>query len=206
VHRATSADGPGIQVFEVLPSPELQQQMAALHTSPPWAAAGDPPPLGLAGRRAEQWHLGKLGGEVVAIAKTMEFTVTNADGSDGHNAKYGCWIGFQDLGSEGGFAWYDGASVDYADWAVGEPNDVNGGEDAVEMDFRQRLTRFGEWNDATMDQGYEEFPLCETSIPAPVPGEPMNWGTDVQASFRVSATTNHCVPPQSCVDFHLTFI
>ena len=53
------------------------------------------------------------------------------------------------------------------------------------QDFRERLTRFGEWNDATMDQGYEMFPLCETSIPAPVPGEPMNWGTDVQASFRV---------------------
>ena len=30
-----------------------------------------------------------------------------------------------------------------------------GDEDAVELDFRQRLTRFGEWNDATMDQGYE---------------------------------------------------
>ena len=35
------------------------------------------------------------------------------------------------------------------------------------MDFRERLT-LGEWNDATMDQGYEMFPLCETSIPAPV--------------------------------------
>jgi hypothetical protein len=74
-----------------------------------------------------------------AYSDATETTRTNADGSDGHNAKYGCWIGFQDLGSEGGFAWYDGASVDYADWAVGEPNDVNGGEDAVEMDFRDRL-------------------------------------------------------------------
>jgi len=73
------------------------------------------------------------------------------------------------------------------DFAPGEPNGVNdvGDEDAVELDFRERLTRFGEWNDATMDQGYEMFPLCETSIPAPVPGEAMNWGTDVQASFRV---------------------
>ena len=30
----------------------------------------------------EQWHIGKLGGAVVAVAKTMEFTVTNADGSE----------------------------------------------------------------------------------------------------------------------------
>ena len=120
-----------------------------------------------------------------AYADATEGATSNADGSDG-NAKYGCWIGFQDLGAEGGFVWFDGSSVTYVDFAPGEPNDVNdGGEDAVEMDFRQRLTRFGEWNDATMDQGYEMFPLCETSIPAPVPGEPMNWGTDVQASFRV---------------------
>ena len=43
----------------------------------------------------------------------------------------------------------------------GEPNDVphedsfEGAEDAVEMDFRSRLTRFGEWNDATNAQEYE---------------------------------------------------
>lgn len=121
-----------------------------------------------------------------AYADASESATSNADGSDG-NAKYGCWIGFQDLGSEGGFVWFDGSSVSFVDFAPGEPNGVNdaGDEDAVEIDFRQRLTRFGEWNDATMDQAYEMFPLCETSIPAPVPGEPMNWGTDVQASFRV---------------------
>ena len=28
-------------------------------------------------------------------------------------------------------------------------------EDAVELDFRERLSRYGEWNDATNDQGYE---------------------------------------------------
>jgi hypothetical protein len=69
-----------------------------------------------------------------------EAMVANADGSDG-NTKYGCWIGFQDLGAEGGFAWLDGSSVQFVDWAAGEPNDVNGGEDAVEMDFRSGLQR-----------------------------------------------------------------
>ena len=40
---------------------------------------------------------------------------------------------------------FDGSSVDFVDFAPGEPNDVGDtGEDAVEMDFRQRLTRFGE--------------------------------------------------------------
>ena len=74
------------------------------------------------------------------------------------NAQYGCWIGFQDLGAEGGFVWIDGSSVEFVDFAPGEPNgvdDANGGEDAVELDFRERLSRYGEWNDATTDQGYE---------------------------------------------------
>ena len=90
-----------------------------------------------------------------AYADASEQAVGNTDGTDG-NAKYGCWIGFQDLGAEGGFVWFDGSSVEYVDFAPGEPNGVNdaGDEDAVEMDFRERLTRYGEWNDATMDQGY----------------------------------------------------
>ena len=55
--------------------------MSSLRTPPGWQSAGEPAPLGIAGRREEQWHMGKLGGAVVAIAKTMEFTVT-ADGSE----------------------------------------------------------------------------------------------------------------------------
>ena len=75
------------------------------------------------------------------------------------------------------------------DWAPGEPNGVDnlegGGEDAVELDFRERLTRYGEWNDATNDQSYEMFPICETSIPRPTPGDPTSWGTATTASFRI---------------------
>jgi hypothetical protein len=49
--------------------------------------------------------------------------------------RYGCWIGFQDLGREGGFVWFDGSSVSFVDFAPGEPNGVNdaGDEDAVEL-------------------------------------------------------------------------
>lgn len=60
---------------------QVEQQMREFRTAPSWAATGQPPPLGLAGRRKEQWHLGKLRGVVVAVAVTMEFTVTTADGS-----------------------------------------------------------------------------------------------------------------------------
>lgn len=66
---------------DLQPRDELQRQMTELCTPPSWAAAGEPPPLGIAGRREEQWHIGKLGGVAVAVAKTMEFTVTNVDGS-----------------------------------------------------------------------------------------------------------------------------
>ena len=97
---------------------------------------------------------------------------------------------FQDLGAEGGFVWIDGSSVEFVDWAPGEPNGVDSvdpstGEDAVELDFRERLGRYGEWNDATTSQNYEMFPICETHIPPPTPGSPMNWGTDTTAAFRV---------------------
>ena len=120
-----------------------------------------------------------------AYADKTQAQTLNHDGSDG-NAKYGCWIGFQDLGSEGGFLWTDGSSVEFVDFAPGEPNDVgDAGEDAVEMDFRTGLTRFGEWNDASNDQAYEMFPLCQTSTPQPIAGAPMTWGTDTVAHFDI---------------------
>ena len=75
--------------------------------------------------------------------------------------------------------------------AVDNPHEHAGDEDAVELDFRQRLTRFGEWNDATTDQAYEMYPLCETSVPPPVPGSPMNWGTEVMQEFRLRICIDH---------------
>ena len=33
----------------------------------------------------------------------------------------------QDLGREGGFVWMDGSSVEFVDWAPGEPNGVDFG-------------------------------------------------------------------------------
>ena len=63
---------------------------------------------------------------------------------------YGCWIGLRDTESEGEFRWIDGSPVDYVHWADGEPNDVGAdGEDVVELDFRPRIARFGDWNDAS---------------------------------------------------------
>ena len=49
-----------------------------------------------------------------AYADATEAAVGNHDGTDG-NSKYGCWIGLQDLGAEGGFVGFDGSSVDFVD-------------------------------------------------------------------------------------------
>ena len=123
--------------------------------------------------------------------------------SDGGNHLYGCWIGFQDVGMEGAFSWLDGSSVDYVDFAPGEPNDSHAGEnagsgqagreteDAVEMDFRRNIGRLGEWNDAQSDEGYEQFPICETHIPPPTPGAPYQWGLAQSSSFRIRVCIDH---------------
>ena len=61
--------------------------------------------------------------------------------SAGGNALYGCWIGFQDLGQEGGFVWQDGSTVSYVDWAPGEPNDVGQGVGKYTQSSQQLLSR-----------------------------------------------------------------
>ena len=39
------------------------------------------------------------------------------------------------------------------------------------MDFRASRGNWGGWNDADESDAYSAFPICETRIPAPVPGE-----------------------------------
>ena len=125
-----------------------------------------------------------------------------ADGSQtpdeetGAVAPYGCWIGFTDEAAEGGFAWVDGTPVDYVAWAPGEPNSYSGNvENAVEMDFRDSISRSGYWNDAPNAPDYGMFPLCQTQAPLPpAPGSPpapMLWGTGQTSSFQLEVCIDH---------------
>ena len=82
--------------------------------------------------------------------------------SDQDDVPFSCWLGFVDLGQEGGFVWLDGSSVSFVDWSPGEPNDAGSGEDAVEMDFRASRGNFGGWNDASNADDYRAFPICGT--------------------------------------------
>jgi hypothetical protein len=92
------------------------------------------------------------------------------------SAPHGCWIGLGDQFREGRYSWSDGTTVDYMNWAPGEPNDmtgqrgggVSGDEDAVELDLRPDWQ--GKWNDdiesgasATQNIITGMYPLCETS-------------------------------------------
>ena len=81
----------------------------------------------------------------------------------------GCWIGFEDSASEGGFVWTDGSQVNFVHFAPGEPNGGTG-ESAVAIDLRGRMgdlggLRNGEWNDDRRDDDEMLYPLCQTSIP-----------------------------------------
>ncbi len=58
------------------------------------------------------------------------------------------WIGLSDLGTEGAFAWADGAPVAYSHWNEGEPNDYGGREDCAEL----MPWGGGLWNDLPCDR------------------------------------------------------
>ena len=53
-----------------------------------------------------------------AASACMAYSDATEEATSGAgNSLYGCWIGFQDIGGEGGFVWYDGSSVEYVDFA-----------------------------------------------------------------------------------------
>ena len=108
---------------------------------------------------------------------------------------YGCWIGFEDSASEGGFIWEDGSSVDFVHWTPGEPNGADS-ESAVVVDLRGHMGsqdiwlptngfRNGEWNDDSRSDGQLLYPVCETSIPQAIPGAARVWGTGATSSFNI---------------------
>jgi len=54
------------------------------------------------------------------------------------------WIGMTDQAVEGTWAWIDGSSTGFTNWAANEPNDGAGGEDYGMIDWHSAT---GEWND-----------------------------------------------------------
>ncbi len=88
----------------------------------------------------------QLGGYLAAINSQAEQDwVFKNFGAFGGNTNRSLWIGLHKV--DGVWVWSSGEPVTYTYWAPGEPNDVNGREDASSIDA-WRWTPPGQWNDA----------------------------------------------------------
>jgi len=64
------------------------------------------------------------------------------------------WIGINDIDQERVFVAVDGSDITYTNWDSGEPNNANGGEDAVTIHYPAnsiRPERQKTWNDVTVN-------------------------------------------------------
>ncbi|XP_063066766.1 macrophage mannose receptor 1, partial [Engraulis encrasicolus] len=77
------------------------------------------------------------------------------------------WIGLSDSLHEGAFAWADGSSVRYTNWADKEPNNHDGKEHCAAMTHSPLVT--GRWNDdaCTQQRGWVCYQKKSSSLPPP---------------------------------------
>ena len=73
------------------------------------------------------------------------------------------WIGFNDITSEGTFAWEDVSPHDYDNWNSGEPNDSGSNQDCV------HLWTDGTWNDHDCSTQKFNYFVCNVANPTPRP-------------------------------------
>ncbi len=107
-----------------------------------------------------------FGGHLASIADQAEndFIQQNFGSYGGTSQRL--WIGFNDIASEGTFAWPDGTPANYSNWNAGEPNNAGSGEDVAEM-----LGTQGTWNDMP-DSGGTYLHLAVIEIAGGTPPPP----------------------------------
>jgi len=107
------------------------------------------------------------------------------------------WIGFNDVATEGRFAWSSGAAVTYTNWAPGEPNNVLGGEDfaAMYQPGHSQASKWNDWGERVID-GIRPFNGVVEIVPPSGPpvitfqplGRKVNPGSSFMTSVRVTGT------------------
>ena len=70
------------------------------------------------------------------------------------------WLGINDLETEGVWVDNDGKRISYQNWRYGEPNNVDGGEDAVCIPRRDSLRNNLKWNDHGILNRDHIYTLC----------------------------------------------
>ena len=83
-----------------------------------------------------------LGAHLVSINSAAENTFLSAQGL--------CWIGLNDLVTEGTFVWTNGDALSYTNWYAGEPNNGSGNENAGVINYNST----NKWNDALESTAY----------------------------------------------------
>jgi hypothetical protein len=103
---------------------------------------------------AEPWSAAEtesmgLGGHLATINDAAENTWVTGQFSNFGGSPHSLWIGLNDVTTEGQFAWTSGEAVGYTNWAPGEPNNSNGGEDFAVI-FAPDNSLFPQWNDINL--------------------------------------------------------
>jgi hypothetical protein len=94
------------------------------------------------------------GYELVTINDSAENTFVDGQADARSTSRW--WTGFNDITTEGTWAWVSGQTSSYAPWGGGEPNNSGGGEDCGQINrFHPALT----WNDEPCSTPYPY--ICE---------------------------------------------
>ncbi len=88
----------------------------------------------------------RLGGHLATIRNSAEQSWIFRTFGEGFGGGRLLWIGLQDAGTEGTFAWSSGDTNNYRFWAPGEPNNSSANEDYVAIYYDGHSAE-GRWND-----------------------------------------------------------
>lgn len=119
--------------------------------------------------QAQSWAEG-LGGNLATVRNAQENAFLLDNFSQWQGEAINLWIGLNDVQTEGEFEWVGGEPVTYTNWAIGEPNNSEFGENfthIVPIDIPDLGWFAGEWNDNIDVPSLGRFHGIVEVIPSP---------------------------------------